>query len=640
MRPVSLLQGPVSVVTTLDDVPRPSDLAQVITRGKWSPARYVDNYRKKENARDVGWLVYDVDGGLPIEEAVRRLDASGMAYLVGASPNHQRQKNGIVADRYRVALPMEETVSDPAAYEATWNLYVDSLGLPADRGARDISRYWNPCREDVMYIKDEGEAAEVIHGGVPEPLNHYKASSDMEVVDRERFAKTVIKSVQRKMREASGTQTKYTTLVSCAASLGRLVTLGADIESLRSLLVAEIDNWGDQVKDRAHALRAVDEQLGWGASNGHRLSASSVSATTVTDHPYIPVLSQTLAGLRGASSGAPLPQPASAPTANSGKLKTYTMQELGAMDLQRPEPVAGALTLGATCFVYAKPNMRKTWFVLELARRAVKAGRRVHMVAEEGHLFWLRWRAQAMGLGDAFFLSPRNGVFLDDAAWVDAIDARSRELGCDVIILDPLADMMRVNENSADELHPIRLALKKLKGNDERLVIAVHHSGKAADGPDARPNLYNIRGHSSFPGMAEFMYELWRNKEANRSEVWLTKNRDGAVGQEGYIETVFPGDNTVQVDWVPQEEAVADREEARREAERKAADDRLECSMDLERIIKATPGLSLRRIIEVMAADRYSEREVREGIALLVNRGLVRLDPGPRGSHMHVWVGA
>ncbi len=139
MRPISLLSDLVNVSVVLDDVSSPSLLAQVITTSKWCPATFKDGYRKKENTEQVTWLAFDIDGQLPITEAVRRLDASGLAYLVGASQNHQRPKNGAgVADRYRVCIPLLEPIRDPAIYETTWRHWAEHLGLPADEAARDV----------------------------------------------------------------------------------------------------------------------------------------------------------------------------------------------------------------------------------------------------------------------------------------------------------------------------------------------------------------------------------------------------------------------------------------------------------------------------------------------------------------------
>lgn len=118
----------------------------------YSPAIFSNGYRKGENVTDMAnAILIDIDDTLPLEEAKKRL--TPYASLIITTQNHQKDKNGVVADRYRIIIPTLSHPS-PATYKETVQAVLTHLDLTkyADIGATtDKARYFKPSPKDALY---------------------------------------------------------------------------------------------------------------------------------------------------------------------------------------------------------------------------------------------------------------------------------------------------------------------------------------------------------------------------------------------------------------------------------------------------------------------------------------------------------
>lgn len=124
----------------------------ILTNGayRYSAGTFLNGYITDENyLREQNLFIIDVDDGLSIE------DAKGLfadyTYLISTTKSHQKDKHGIVCDRFRLILP---TISkfhlEPKVYTDMYMNVLEAIGVSeADSKCRNSSRwyYGNPDGE-------------------------------------------------------------------------------------------------------------------------------------------------------------------------------------------------------------------------------------------------------------------------------------------------------------------------------------------------------------------------------------------------------------------------------------------------------------------------------------------------------------
>lgn len=105
-------------------------------------------------------------------------------------------------------------------------------------------------------------------------------------------------------------------------------------------------------------------------------------------------------------------------------------------------------------------------------------------------------------LGNTHFFALE-GVSLSSAAWCAHLLSEVVRLDARLVVLDPLADLMDGEENSATEMRPVIKAARALKVPTGAAVLLVHHAGKA--GNDKR-RMDRVRGSSAFHASARALH--------------------------------------------------------------------------------------------------------------------------------------
>jgi hypothetical protein len=85
-----------------------SDLAElcvVVTQYSWSPGVFSNRKRTIGSLSRIDLLVLDVDNGCTLVDARERF--AQFKHIIATSRNHQKEKNGVVCDRFRVVLFLE-----------------------------------------------------------------------------------------------------------------------------------------------------------------------------------------------------------------------------------------------------------------------------------------------------------------------------------------------------------------------------------------------------------------------------------------------------------------------------------------------------------------------------------------------------
>jgi len=119
-------------------------------------------YRKKDNfISGQNLIVFDIDEGMSLQEAISLLEQ--YKYIIHTTKSHQKDKNGIVADRFRILLPTKtEFYVTVEQHKELYENISKILGITTyDIATRNATRLWftNPYAEVIT--KKEGDLLDV-----------------------------------------------------------------------------------------------------------------------------------------------------------------------------------------------------------------------------------------------------------------------------------------------------------------------------------------------------------------------------------------------------------------------------------------------------------------------------------------------
>lgn len=114
----------------------------------YSAHTFKNGYRKKENAiAGTNLLILDIDDGATVEMA--KLLFEDYTYLIATTKSHLKEKNGIVAERFRIIFPMANTYDlDSEQYSKFMANIMEDLPIEVDKACKDSAR---------CYYASEGE---------------------------------------------------------------------------------------------------------------------------------------------------------------------------------------------------------------------------------------------------------------------------------------------------------------------------------------------------------------------------------------------------------------------------------------------------------------------------------------------------
>ncbi|WP_104684911.1 hypothetical protein [Helicobacter bizzozeronii] len=115
------------------------ELAQAIKSSPYSSALFEKGYRNASNAKSFSnLLIYDIDNDkdspqLTLKQAQDLLEKQGIESLIMPSKSHQVEKNGYIADRYRILIPTAQPLGslDTENFVGVNSLVAKTLGLYA-----------------------------------------------------------------------------------------------------------------------------------------------------------------------------------------------------------------------------------------------------------------------------------------------------------------------------------------------------------------------------------------------------------------------------------------------------------------------------------------------------------------------------
>lgn len=121
-------------------------LAEFTLKTDWSPFVFQDGYRHAKSWGLCDVIALDIDDGCTIEEAKNLFKE--YSFVILTSKSHQIEKNGLICDRFRIIIPLSESIKDKEIYKNTW--YSLSNKYPfIDQQCKDFARFYYKSKELV-----------------------------------------------------------------------------------------------------------------------------------------------------------------------------------------------------------------------------------------------------------------------------------------------------------------------------------------------------------------------------------------------------------------------------------------------------------------------------------------------------------
>lgn len=126
------------------EIPDISHIPDIITKSTYSLGWFNNNHRKNENFKGSEFIGLDFDNGMSIETALETFKE--YTHIIGTTKSHQKEKSGVIADRFRVILKLDKEITNYQDYKATATALLTKYPQ-ADVKCSDAARMFYPCVE-------------------------------------------------------------------------------------------------------------------------------------------------------------------------------------------------------------------------------------------------------------------------------------------------------------------------------------------------------------------------------------------------------------------------------------------------------------------------------------------------------------
>lgn len=135
------------------------ELSEIIKHFNWSQSVFNDGYRDKQHFQSASCIALDVDEGCTLVEAVEIF--KDFKHIITTTKSHQKEKNGLVCDRFRVILFTETEMTNQYVFENTWFSLLNQFPF-IDEACKDCSRFYYPSIETIS-VNEEGQLIPLVH---------------------------------------------------------------------------------------------------------------------------------------------------------------------------------------------------------------------------------------------------------------------------------------------------------------------------------------------------------------------------------------------------------------------------------------------------------------------------------------------
>lgn len=126
-------------------------ITEVVEYGCWSPCLWDSGERREKNFKGAAWCVLDFDDPeLTLQQALNVF--CDMTHIIGLTKSHQKDKGGVICDRFRVCLLFEQPITSVWDFKASMSHAVQHY--ESDPACIDAARFYWPCTEIVSVNSD------------------------------------------------------------------------------------------------------------------------------------------------------------------------------------------------------------------------------------------------------------------------------------------------------------------------------------------------------------------------------------------------------------------------------------------------------------------------------------------------------
>lgn len=152
MYEISLFPEGADASATRNVVTREQLTPDLLLKHPWAPGLFKDGVRANKNLESIGLLVLDIDEGCTLNEALKIF--ANYKHVIGTSKSHQLNKNGVVCDRFRVILFLEQHATSDSEFKEYW--FAAFAKWPfIDKACKDSARFFFPCKE-IVSVNESG----------------------------------------------------------------------------------------------------------------------------------------------------------------------------------------------------------------------------------------------------------------------------------------------------------------------------------------------------------------------------------------------------------------------------------------------------------------------------------------------------
>lgn len=234
----------------------------VRSKFNYTAGTFKDGYRNKENYLNrSNVLILDIDDGVSIEEAKEIF--KDYMNIIATTKSHQKEKNGIVCDRFRVIIP---TSSEVTLNKDEYSLMMEEVYKKypfVDTVCKDASRFYFPSETSIVKFnngenafnwkpfwekakEDEEERIRLIEfrknfSGYRKPMYEYDTEEKIDYIRKICKTEKILQLLKYDERFVSGKRNNYLYSVACY-----FMNLGMSDDEVKDN-VEWINNQGDSI---------------------------------------------------------------------------------------------------------------------------------------------------------------------------------------------------------------------------------------------------------------------------------------------------------------------------------------------------------------------------------------------------------
>ena len=133
-----------------------SELSELILNDTYSLATYKENYRRADHFEIAEAFGLDFDDGLSLDQAL--IEFKDYKHIIATTRNHQKEKGGITADRFRVILFLSKPITSRVVFKNTVKAMMKKYPQ-SDRQCSDAARMFYKSTK-VMSVSDTGKTVD------------------------------------------------------------------------------------------------------------------------------------------------------------------------------------------------------------------------------------------------------------------------------------------------------------------------------------------------------------------------------------------------------------------------------------------------------------------------------------------------